>query len=142
MTTPDGRNPDGSITSYGSWSQVQARTEADWKAGQTQKWNLAFDPLSLFRNMLFGALQGLLSGGPLKFLSDLFKIRWTQVDQHEGTIIQLSQDRIDANSRLDKLETFAGTGITTPLWTSIGGRDVATFPDTMMLQVKYSDSSN
>ncbi|UVK63920.1 hypothetical protein SEA_BUTTON_26 [Gordonia phage Button] len=92
MTTPDGRNPDGSITGYGSWSQVQARTEEDWKAGQTQKWQTRFDPIAGFRNMLFGALQGLLSGGPLKFLSDLFQIRWTQVDGHDVTIADL-QDK-------------------------------------------------
>ncbi|UVK62941.1 hypothetical protein SEA_HEXBUG_27 [Gordonia phage Hexbug] len=139
MTTPDGRNPDGSITSYGSWSQVQARTEADWKAGQTNRWNVSFDPISLFRNMLFGALQGLLSGGPLKWLSDLFTLRWDQVDRHDGEIIQLSQEQITANERLDDLESFAGTGVSTPLWTSVGGRDIVTFPDAMMLRVEHQD---
>ena len=38
MTTPNGLTPEGSVTQYGSWGEVQARTEEDWKAGEYDQW--------------------------------------------------------------------------------------------------------
>ncbi|AXH45124.1 hypothetical protein SEA_BISKIT_26 [Gordonia phage Biskit] len=38
MTTPNHLTPDGSITGYGSWPTVQARTRSEWEAGEYQKW--------------------------------------------------------------------------------------------------------
>lgn len=39
MTTPNHLTPEGSITNEGSWSEVQARTEEEWKAGEYAKWS-------------------------------------------------------------------------------------------------------
>lgn len=66
----------------------------------------------------------------------------TASDENSQRVIELSADQQAANQRLDALEDFQGTGIATPLWTSIGGRDIATFPDSMMLQVRYQDSDS
>lgn len=41
MTTPNHLSPDGSITGYGSWSEVQARTQEEWEAGEYNKWAAA-----------------------------------------------------------------------------------------------------
>lgn len=38
MTTPNHLTPDGSITKYGSWPTVQARTREEWEAGEYAKW--------------------------------------------------------------------------------------------------------
>lgn len=57
----------------------------------------------------------------------------------DGQIVQISEAQLAANERLDDLEQFAGTGVTTPIWTSIGGRDIVTFPDTAMLRVEHQD---
>lgn len=39
------------------------------------------------------------------------------------------------------LEDFIGTGITTPIWSSTGGEDLVTFPDTMMQKHWYYDGA-
>ncbi|QDM56303.1 hypothetical protein SEA_SWEATNTEARS_27 [Gordonia phage SweatNTears] len=38
MTTPNHLTPDGSITGYGSWPTVQARTRSEWEASEYDKW--------------------------------------------------------------------------------------------------------
>ena len=52
MTTPNHLVPAGSITSYGSWSTVQHRTQADWEAGEYSKWALAMSPIPKIGDVL------------------------------------------------------------------------------------------
>lgn len=56
MTTPNQQVPDGSMTKYGKWGAVQAKTQADWKAGEQANWQAAYTKPSEWGQAVNGAL--------------------------------------------------------------------------------------
>lgn len=57
MTTPNGQIPDGSMTKYGTWRQVQTKTQEDWKAGEQNKWEAGYKPVGDWGAAVGGAIN-------------------------------------------------------------------------------------
>lgn len=55
-----------------------------------------------------------------------------KADTVSNEIISISAEQVAANERLDDLEDITGTGVTTPIWSSAGGKDLVSFPRVLM----------
>jgi hypothetical protein len=98
--------------------------------------NLLANLFSGFLNLgsLLGDLADAFRGlgsfglGPLKLIKDHAVDQGIRIDGY--------------GQQLQDLADFVGTGVTTPSWSSAGGRDLVTFPDTMMQKHWYFDGSS
>lgn len=115
MTAPNGAIPDGSL-GRGLFRQRQLQTEAEAKAQLT--------------NGAVGA------GGTWTGAQNKFKLEIRKPIEDQGLLIA------GYGQQIEDLEDVTRTGVTTPAWASAGGRDLVTFPDTMMQKLWYYDGSS
>ncbi|WP_139809500.1 hypothetical protein [Prescottella equi] len=114
MTAPNGGVPSGGVSGSGGFAAHAAKTQAQWKASIYGQVNQRFSGVSLFG-------------------SD-FNLLGNQVRAHNQLIETQGEQIAD-------LEDFVGTGTTTPIWSSTGGYDLVSFPDSMMNRVRYFDGN-
>jgi hypothetical protein len=122
MTYPVGSAPDGAYvvgSKYGS-----DITEASAKAIMTGKTKTAF-----------GNAQDqhkINVGNPLTSLFGSVGQLFDRNDEVSNEIIEINAAQVAANERLEDLEDITGTGVTTPVWSSAGGKDLVSFPRALM----------
>ena len=121
MTTPGGSAPDGAYVVGGRYGQDV--TEASAKAIMTGKTKTAFSNAQ--------DQHKINVGNPLTSLFGSVSTLFGKVEENNDLIQVQGQ-------QLEDLTTFVGTGTTTPAWATTGGRDLVTFPDTMMQPVLTS----
>ena len=115
MTYPVGSAPDGAYVVGGNFGQDV--TEASAKAIMTGKTKTAFGNAQDQHKINVGNPLTSLFGSVGQLFNDT-------AANHDLIQVQGQQ--------LADLEDFVGTGTTTPMYASTGGRDLVTFPDTMM----------
>ncbi|WP_238780452.1 hypothetical protein [Prescottella equi] len=114
MTAPNGGVPSGGVSGGGGLAAHAKRTEAQWKAS------------------LYGQVNDRYNG--VKLFGSDFNLLGNQVRAHNQLIETQGEQIAD-------LEDFVGTGTTTPIWSSTGGYDLVSFPDSMMNRVRYFDGN-
>jgi hypothetical protein len=100
--------PGGAVNELGI-SAHASRDQADWEAQINGQWAGQFNPVKGFRTSLLAALMGLVAG-PLQFLSDLFSLRWAQVDDITEVQVPRLDNRIDALAGIGSRSTFYSNG--------------------------------
>ncbi|AVP67303.1 hypothetical protein C7H75_04985 [Prescottella equi] len=106
--------PSGGVSGGGGLAAHAKRTEAQWKAS------------------LYGQVNDRYNG--VKLFGSDFNLLGNQVRAHNQLIETQGEQIAD-------LEDFVGTGTTTPIWSSTGGYDLVSFPDSMMNRVRYFDGN-
>lgn len=101
-TIPNKSTPSGSLTGLGGIAAFASKTGNDWKAEYTNGVATKFNPAGL------------------EWLKNRQKV------EDQGQLIT------GYGQQITTLEDVTRTGVTTPAWASAGGRDLITFPDTMM----------
>jgi hypothetical protein len=149
MTSPIGDTPDGMLNGLGGIAAWGTKTQAEYEAervalinDKTENISLFSIAMSLFKggfssigqvitNLVGAITQGAFTDiiGLATFMGDLTG----QVEENNDLIAV-------HGTQIADLEDFVGTGTTTPIWASTGGRDLVTFPDTMMQRLYYDDS--
>ncbi|EGD23986.1 hypothetical protein [Prescottella equi] len=114
MSAPNGGVPAGGVSGGGGLAAHAKRTEAQWKAS------------------LYGQVNDRYNG--VKLFGSDFSLLGNQVRAHNQLIETQGEQIAD-------LEDFVGTGTTTPIWSSAGGYDLVSFPDSMMNRVRYFDGN-
>ena len=122
MTTPNGSAPDGAYVVGGQYGQDI--TEASAKAIMTGKTKTAFGNAQDQHRINVGNPLTSLFGS----IGDLFD----RNDEVSNEIIDINAAQVAANERLEDLEDITGTGVTTPVWSSAGGKDLVSFPRVLM----------
>ncbi|WNM75477.1 hypothetical protein SEA_NIBBLES_27 [Gordonia phage Nibbles] len=117
MTTPNHLTPEGSVTQYGSWGEVQDRTEEQWKTQQYNQWAASMAGIPKIGDKLE---QIPIIGGAL---SDFWEIITGIEDSNEndaGSLIRGFMNGISAalggNSNPNP-----GNGFLTNIWNLLGG---------------------
>lgn len=117
MTTPNGLTPEGSVTQYGSWSEVQERTEEEWKSGEYDKWAGAMAGIPKIGDKLE---QIPIIGGAL---SDFWEIVTGIPDSNEndaGSLIRGFMNGISAALNGGS-NPNGGNSFLTNIWSLLGG---------------------
>ncbi|QRI45954.1 hypothetical protein SEA_DRE3_25 [Gordonia phage Dre3] len=117
MTTPNGLTPEGSVTQYGSWSEVQSRTEEEWKSGEYDKWAGAMAGIPKIGDKLE---QIPIIGGAL---SDFWEIITGIEDSNEndaGSLIRGFMNGISAALNGGS-NPNGGNSFLTNIWSLLGG---------------------
>jgi hypothetical protein len=71
-------------------------------------------------------------GNPLTSLFGSVGQLFDRNDEVSNEILAISAEQVAANERLEDLEDITGTGVTTPVWSSAGGKDLVSFPRALM----------
>lgn len=117
MTTPNHLTPQGSITQYGSWGEVQDRTEEQWKAQQYDQWAGAMAGIPKIGDKLE---QIPIIGGAL---SDFWEIITGQEDSNQndaGSLIRGFMNGISAALGGNN-NPNPGNSFLTNIWNLLGG---------------------
>ncbi|MCQ4119899.1 hypothetical protein [Rhodococcus tibetensis] len=148
MTSPIEQTPDGMLDGLGGIEAWGQKTQAEYEAERVNMITEKTEPISLFSvaqslfkggyasigqvitNLVGAITQGAFTDivGLATFMGEL-----TGQVEENNELIQVHGEQIA------DLESFIGTGTTTPIWASTGGRDLVTFPDTMMQRLYYMD---
>ncbi|WKW85090.1 minor tail protein [Gordonia phage Yummy] len=130
MTTPNHLTPDGSITGYGSWPTVQARTRDEWEAGEYQKWANAMAGIPKIGDKL--AEIPVIGGA----LSDFWEIITGIPDSDEndaGSIIRGFFDGI-SSALSGSSNPNPGDSFLTNVWQLLGGLKTQTADNAAAIQ--------
>lgn len=152
MTTPGGSAPDGAYVVGSRYGQdetsatvnakIRGQTLGGFQTAQTGFKGWIGGLFSGFANLaegigdVVGNIVGAITGGRFFSLGGLS----TWGGEVTNEIQTISDGQIAANNRLVKLEEITGTGVTTPIWSSAGGKDLVSFPRAMMQVHNYKDS--
>lgn len=131
MTTPNGSSPDGAYVVGSNFGQDI--TEASAKAIMTGKTKTAFSNAQ--------DQHKINVGNPLTSLFGSVATLFTRNTEVSNEIININAGQVQANTRLTKLEDITGTGVTTPIWSSAGGKDLVSFPRAMMQPIAVGTST-
>ncbi|UVK59600.1 hypothetical protein SEA_SURVIVORS_27 [Gordonia phage Survivors] len=117
MTTPNHLTPEGSVTQYGSWGEVQDRTEEQWKTQQYNQWAASMAGIPKIGDKLE---QIPIIGGAL---SDFWEIITGIEDSNEndaGSLIRGFMNGISA-ALGGHANPNPGSGFLTNIWNLLGG---------------------
>lgn len=134
---PDRPYPAGAYGKRGSMRGYQDIDEAEAKRRMRR-------PIDDANNTAHGRLfSGLFSGfsGFGQLLGDLASAFLGRGSFGPGPLREINDRGVlitGFGQQLQDLADFVGTGITTPIWSSAGGMDLVTFPDTLMQVVSTS----
>lgn len=138
MTTPNQQgqpDPPGSMPTYGSWSEVQHKSEQDWKDDINSQWDTKFNPIQDGTNFLIvlmlKLLASLLNMVPIigNTLAGVVTNIANGLNTTHNTAVTANNN---ANQALTEIGNIQSAAVATPAWVS-NLTDMASVPRALLI---------